>query len=275
MDRGYILYAKGDDYINQAVLCAMSLKASKNSFPISLITNDSIDKEYIKLFDKIIPIPWDSYDDTRYQVNNRWKVYYASPYNYTIVLDTDTLILQNLDSWWDFFNSYEMFFPVSACTYRGEIISSNYYRKAFVANLLPNVYSTFYYFHKGDLANNFFSWLERLSANWELFYGQFCKEYYPEIPSMDISVSIVSKILDIDKIITNNKVNLFNFTHMKPMVQNWKEPKQSWQKQVGTYLTKDLKLLIGNYMQAGIFHYVENNFVSDKIIKQYKDFLKI
>ena len=49
-------------------------------------------------FDQIIPIPFgDAADDSEWKVENRWKIYHASPYDETIVMDTDMLVLQNID----------------------------------------------------------------------------------------------------------------------------------------------------------------------------------
>ena len=58
---------------------------------------------------------------------------------------------------------------------------------------------------------------------------------------------------------------------MKKHLQGWQNLRSTWLRQVGVYLTHDLDLLIGNYLQTGIFHYVDNNFVTDDIIKAYED----
>ena len=271
MSKGFALYASGEDYIKQAYLCALSLKAKGNKYPISIITDGEVDNKN-NVFDKVIPIPWQTVKDTtRYHTNNRWKVYHATPYDETIVMDTDVLVTQDLESWWKFFSNYELYFPTHAYTYRDTRITSNYYRLAFEKNNLPNVYSGIHYFKKSDTAYQFFKWLELISNNWEFFYGNFCKEYYPRLPSMDLSIAIVIKILELDNIVTNKKVDFIKFVHMKNHAQDWQAVRTSWLKQVGIYLTKDLDLIIGNYLQTGIFHYVENDFVTDDIISAYEE----
>jgi len=37
---------------------------------------------------------------------------------------------------------------------------------------------------------------------------------------------------------------------------------------LGTYITTDNTILIGNYLQHNILHYVEPEFLTDRVIKQ-------
>lgn len=271
MSKGFVLLAEGNDYVIQACVCAMSLKASGNSDPITLLTCDKVPEKYKNLFDQIIDIPWYEQTDSIYKVENRWKIYHASPYDRTIVFDTDVLVLQNLNFWWNFLENYDLYYIDKVYSYRKDLINDTYYRKAFLANKLPNLYSGMHYFKKGDKAHEFYKWVELVTNNWELFYGQYCKEYYPKHPSMDVTVAIVTKILDLDNEITNKKYPYPYFVHMKPKVQGWKKnTPDRWQNKVGTYLTEDLKLKIGNHHQDTIFHYTENDFVTADLIEKYE-----
>jgi hypothetical protein len=277
MSKGILVLAQNnstEDYVKQAYLLAMSLKVTNPDTKISIVTNDVICEEYSKFFDKVIDIPWsDSAENSDWKVENRWKLYHITPYEETMVLDTDMLILQNIDSWWTFLSNYNLYFTSQVQTYRGETVTSDYYRKTFTANNLPNLYSGLYYFKKCDQCHEFFTWLEIVMNNWELFYGTHAKEYYPKLLSLDVSVAIVSKILDIDTEITNKRAKFPTFTHMKSMIQGWKESVDRWQDAVGVYVSDDCKLKIGNYQQSGIFHYTEKDFASDEIIKIYRNFL--
>jgi hypothetical protein len=272
MSKGFLIYAKGSDYLKQAYLCTLSIKASKNSYPVTIVTDD-VSRVTTDVYDNVIEVPWKDNDTTRYQTSSRWKNYHATPYDETIVLDSDVLVLQNIDKWWEFLEKYDIFFPSRVYTYRNELVTSDYYRKAFVVNHLPNLYSGFHYFKKSDKSKEFFEWLELISNNWELFYGKMCSEYYPKVPSFDISVAIASKILGVEHVITNKKIDFLRFTHMKPRLQGWNYPKDLWTNQVGVYLRPNLDLIIGNFYQTGIFHYVENEFVTSNMIECYENAL--
>jgi len=269
-NRGFLIYADGKDYVKQAYLCAMSIQSTGNEYLVSIVTCDKVPKSYRWAFDKIIDIPWYEKTSSRFHTEHRWKLYHATPYDETIVLDADVLVLQNLDYFWRFVSNYDLYYPTRVFTYRQELITSNYYRKAFVANSLPNVYNTLHFFKKCDKSKLFYTWVERISNNWELFYGHFCKEYYPKTPSMDVTCAIASKIMDIDTEITNARQDIPMIIHMKPAVQGWREGTERWQNRVGVYLTDDLKLKIGNHLQNTVFHYTEDDFVTDEMIGKYE-----
>lgn len=277
--RGIVVLAqntKTEDYVLQACILAMSLKATNPNEKISVVTNDDIPVDYKSLFDKIIPIPFgDDASSADWKIENRWKIYHASPYEQTLVLDTDMLILQDISTWWDFLANYKLFFTSKVYTYRGDEVTSNYYRKTFTANDLPNLYSGLHYFEKSNFAHEFYKWIEIITQNWELFYTKYAKEHYPGRNSIDVNCAIAAKILNVEQDILNNKNKFPSFTHMKSHIQNWIEPKSRWQDCVGTYITKDCKLKIGNYVQTGIFHYTENDFVTEKIIERYRNYLHV
>lgn len=271
--KGFLIYAEGEVYIKQAYLCALSILTSGNKYPVSIVTCDTVPNEYKQVFDQIIPIPWYEKSDSRFKTEHRWKLYHATPYDETIVLDSDVLVLQDLDYFWNLMRNYDLYYPTRAFTYRKELVTSDYYRKAFTANKLPNVYNALHYFKKCDKCKEFFAWIELVSNNWELFYGHFCKEFYPKAPSMDITCAIALKIMDIDTEATNIRQDAPMLVHMKPKIQNWRKQTTTWQDKVGVYLSDDLNLKIGNHLQNTVFHYTENDFVTDDIIGKYEQCL--
>jgi len=279
MSKGILVLAQNSstvDYVEQACLLAMSLKVTNPDTLISIVTNDTVPDEYIQLFDKIIPIPFnDDASDKEWKVENRWKLYHATPYDQTMVLDTDMLVLQDISSWWKFLENYKLYFTTKVLTYRGEVVTSDYYRKTFTANSLPNLYSGLHYFEKSDFALEFYTWLELVMQNWELFYGLYAKENYPGRVSVDVSAAIVAKILDCDDAITNDYASFPTFTHMKPYIQNWNRPLEKWQSCIGVYINRNCEIKLGNFSQSGILHYTEKNFVTPELIERYRNYLHV
>jgi hypothetical protein len=266
------------NYVKQAYLAALSIRSTNPDSKICLITNDSIDTKTKSVFDDIVNIPWeDTAQSSSWKIENRWKIYHATPYSRTIVLDSDVLVLENISHWWDFLKGYNVFFTKKVITYRGDEITSPYYRKAFINHNLPNLYSAFNYFEKSDEAHNFYKWLELVMNNWELFYGQYAGgKYFQKFPSVDLSAAIVTKILNCENKIASPNTSYPYFVHMKARCQDWKLIQTDrWQDKVGVYLDKNLNLKIGNYKQSGIFHYTEKDFASDEIISIYEKFLGI
>jgi|TARA_R110001592_G_scaffold93098_3_gene270575 hypothetical protein len=265
------------DYVEQAYLCAMSIRATNNDCKICLITNDTVSDKHKQMFDDIVDIPWGDHATGDWKVENRWKIYHACPYENTIVMDADMIVLQDISVWFEFLKNYKLFFTSNVYTYRNEVITNTYYRKTFETNHLPNIYTGLHYFEKSDLAHEFYAWLELITNNWETFYRQHAGgRLYQRTCSIDLSASIATKIMNIETLVTNPRVQYPSFTHMKPRIQNWSnDVLDRWQDRVGTYLSEDLQLKIGNYKQSGIFHYTEDDFVNDRIIELYEKSLGI
>lgn len=265
MSRGIVVVAQNNykiNYVEQAVVLALSLKLTNPDIPISIVTNNKIPQKDKKLFDKIIEIPWDDLAETSdWKIENRWKVYHATPYDETIIMDTDMIILENINQWWDNFKNYDLLFTTNVLTYRNEIVTNDYYRKTFTANNLPNVYTGIYYFKKSLLAQTFFEQLEIILKNWEEYYNIFLKEEKPKFASLDVCAAIAIEVLDFKHVVTNPKRISPTFVHMKSRVQNWQLASNNWQRTVSAYLDNKCNLKIANNLQNGIFHYTEKDFL--------------
>ena len=274
MNKGFCLLAQNNsttNYVRQAYALALSLHRYNKDQKISLITNDTVPKEWQQPFDQIIPIPWtDSAEDSDWKIENRWKIYHASPYEQTIVLEADMFITHDITHWWKELEKYDLFFTSNVRTYRDEVVTSRYYRKTFDANDLPNLYSALHYFKKGDKAKEFYTLLEIIVNNWELFYTKYAKEQYQKWCSIDLCAAIASKILDNKKEITNPD-SFITFAHMKPHTQGWKSIPKKWTSVIGKYYRNDGNLILGNYLQTRILHYVEDDFLTDEIIEKIKN----
>ena len=138
MSKGFCLLAQNNsntNYVRQAYALALSLHLYNKDQKISLITNDDVPTEWQSVFDQIIPIPWeDNAEDSDWKIQNRWKVYHASPYDETIVLEADMMITSDITHWWKELSKRELFFVSNVRTYRDEVITSRFYRKTFDAN---------------------------------------------------------------------------------------------------------------------------------------------
>ena len=173
--RGFVFFAEGEEYFRQAYLAALSIRASDNKYPVSVVTNCVSDDKHREIFDEVIDIPWYNHDNTLLKTENRWKIYHATPYDETIVLDSDVLVLQNLEYFWNSVKNYDLYFPTRVFTYRKELVETDFYRKAFTANDLPNFYNVLHYFKKCNWTKQFYEWVETVNNNWNCFMVTFVK----------------------------------------------------------------------------------------------------
>ena len=243
--RGIVLYASGEEYEKQAELCAASIH--RNNIDINVVT--TIES-----------------DNSRFATDGRCNIYEESIFDETIVLDTDTLVLDNLDYVWDCLSQQDIYYPTKAFTFRGDVIRDNFYRKTFIKNNLPNVYNAFYYFKKSKAADEFYKVQKEVNSNWKEVYAEFCPFHTPTKPSMDINTAITSLITG-----TNfYKSDIPHLVHMKPRIQGWENNPEYWQDKAGVYLTDDCELFVGNNKQHGIFHYTENDFVTKDKLRKFQ-----
>jgi len=269
MTRGFLVIAQNStvDYVRQAYALALSIKSTQPTINnISIVTNDIIPDKYKSAFDKIIPIPFgDAATDSEWKVENRWKLYHASPYEETIVLDTDMLVLDNIESIWKYVNGRDLFFTSHVLDYKYRTVEDTTYRKTFVENDLPNLYCGMFYFRKSEAALEFFRLVEFITYNWQRIYYDNAPKQMQKFFSMDVTVSIAAKILGIDDTIVNQN-SPFTFVHMKPALQGWDPVPESCLRHLAVTFNRDKELYLNNFRQRGVLHYVEEEFLTDAII---------
>lgn len=272
VSKGYVVLAQNTsdvDYVKQAYVLALSIHATQSETAISIITNDSVPSEYQHVFDQIIPIPWTTNDvATRYVAEHRWKIYHVTPYDETIVLDTDMLMLQDINDWWWYCQDHDLLFCSTALNYKGEIIKNSIYRQTFTANSLPNTYFALHYFKKSEQAEYFYKALEFVVNNWAWCYGKLAAENYQDWLSMDLAASIALELCGYNS--CADACSPLTFVHMKPAVQGWHPVPDKWTVTVPYSYTNDGVLTVGNIKQTKLFHYVEKDFVDLDIIDKLK-----
>jgi hypothetical protein len=176
MNRGCCIFAfNGDiDYGSQAVLAASAVKKYLN-IPVSLITDvstaESIDT---KIFDQVIITSIEQSNNSRvlsgntiaFKNTNRNKIYDLTPYDRTLLIDSDFLVFSDrlkhyLNSNYDFMICEDM---KDLCPGRpGSSVS-------FGANSLHMLWATNIIFNKTPENKIFFDLVDHIRENWQ-WYG--------------------------------------------------------------------------------------------------------
>jgi hypothetical protein len=276
MSKGFLVIAensKSTNYVEQAYALALSIKMSQKEITsISLVTNNKVPKKIAKVFDQIITIPWtENTIQSRYAVENRWKLFHISPYNETIVLDADMLMLEDISNWWSYCSNFDLKFCNRVKNYKLEpILRDTFHRKAFNENGLTNPYFALHYFKKSEQALNFYKVLEFVCNNWEWCYDKFAPVAYQDWLSMDLASAIAIEITGYHEAVIDTCSPL-DFVHMKLPLQGWELSPASWQDTVPLVLNSRGELIVGNIKQTKLFHYVEKNFISKKILYRLEE----
>tara|TARA_B110000977_G_scaffold17573_1_gene21334 strand:- start:647 stop:1465 length:819 start_codon:yes stop_codon:yes gene_type:complete len=265
MSNGICVVAQNNsttNYVKQAYALALSILAKSPNTNISLITNDIVPSMYKDVFDKVIPIPWSDIAYNDWKIENRYKVYYVTPYINTIVFDVDMLVLDDISPIWS--NLHNLSFTTNIKTYRNEPVTTRYYRRAFDANNLPEVYVGMCQFSKGNEAHNFFKLLDVIIQNWEVFYKKYAPKSMQTWNSVDLSAAIALKLLD-SHTTTLNSNSMLSFTHMKPQAQHLAHIPSKWTDILSVDFGND-NIYINGYKQSGVLHYVEDEFLTSDML---------
>ena len=265
MNFGYLIIVsdKGDtNYAKLAYALALSIKNTQREGydKVALVIND---KERIKsftstwVFDKIIE--WDGAEHW----DGRSYMDQLTPFEHTVCLDADMLFLRDYSHWAEYFiKNCELYFANKSFTYRGDVVTNDYYRKCFTANDLPNLYSFYTFFVKDSaLAKDFFNLQRAIIENPNEYGNLFLTNYKPSVLGTDEAFALAAKILDV----TNEIAYPLEFprvVHCKGMIQDWPWPAESVFDHVGFYFNTQAQLKIGNYQQHDIVHYVEKDRVT-------------
>lgn len=254
------------DYTKLAYSLAISIKTTQKEGydQIALVTNKPEKIKFLKspwvfnhIIEKDLAPGWDA----------RSSMDLYSPFENTVCLDADMLFTRDYSHWIDYFiENCDLYIPSKAYTYRGKEITGDFYRKAFIANDMPNFYSFYTFFKKNShIANEFFK-LNRIIIDYKTeFTNTYFNKLKPKILGTDEAFALSAKILGIDDIISYN-LDFPKVVHMKPMIQDWPWPADSWTDHVGFYFNEKNQIKIGNSIQHNIFHYVDKTIITDEII---------
>lgn len=269
MNFGYLLVVSTNTNVNYASLAyalALSIKSTQKSGydQVALVIDDLNVVNKFKspwVFDHVIEWNQEKFWDGRSWMDR------LSPFDATVCLDVDMLFLRDYSHWIDYFiESSNLYIANKSYTYRGELVTDTFYRKAFSKNDLPNLYSFYTFFKKdSDLSKDFFTLARYIIKNPIEFSNVFLSNYKPKILGTDEAFALSAKLLDIQNQISY-ELDFPKVIHMKGMIQNWPWPSEHWDDHVGFYFNKQAQLKIGNYQQFDIVHYVKKDKVNVEII---------
>jgi hypothetical protein len=251
MNKGFVIMAQGDDYVK----CATALKASiKRVMPkanVTIITTEMLPHG-------------DQAPDTFWKLQNDWQVYEASPYEYTIKLESDMYIPRNIDHWWDVLSQRDLVVASAIRNYKGEISNNRFYRRFIDDNNLPDVYNAITYFKKSDTAEQFFMIVRDVFENWGT-YKAVMKCNPDEQCSTDWAYAIACHIIGVENT-TLPGFNDMTMVHMKQYING--TPTENWTDTL-IYECLPNQIRVNTYPQQYPFHYHVKNFC-DKITASIK-----
>lgn len=272
MNFGYLVFVAAHpdiDYLKLAYALALSIKnTQKPGYDrVALVINDKSQIESLNspwVFDRVIEWPEQKFWDGRSWMDK------LTPWEHTVCLDADMLFLRDYSHWIDYFiENTDLYVANRAYTYRGEVVTSDAYRKAFTKNDLPNLYSMWTFFKK-DRAEEFFELARQIFINPVEFKNLYLSNHTPKVVGTDEAFALSANLLDISSEIAY-PLDFPRLIHLKPQIQNWPWDADRVTDQAGFYLRSDGSLKIGNYQQTDIVHYVEKDIITDELVSMLEE----
>jgi hypothetical protein len=162
--RGILTLAFGGDrYIEMAKTLGRSLRLHAPHIPVALVT-DSLDTELKTLFTQLVPL------ESGFGTNVRQKLHLDSysPFNETLYIDSDCIVVGDLESIWSAFHGQDFAVAGRQLLKKGEtdpFLDVNFILDAFRLSELPKFNGGIYYFTNSPRALQLFSEARRLLAN--------------------------------------------------------------------------------------------------------------
>ncbi len=282
MNKGYICVAQnnieaGIDYIHMAYALALSLRNTQAGIKrLSIVTDTKkIPKKYREVFDNVIPIRKDRAKHADWKLHNIVDLYEYSPYDETVMLDSDMLFLSDVSHWWDKLSEKELWFTTNTRSYKGvEAPTDTLYRQEFIKNRLPSVYNAFFYFKKGNTSNNLFKMMKLICENWDDYCNRYLSMLQPKVFSTDVAFGLAVKLLGLKEQAILPELCFPYFTHMKTQNQGWNfhsyNVVEDWTKYTDVSFDRfnnSLGIKIGTIRQFGPLHYHVKDFITKEMIK--------
>ena len=282
MNKGYICVVQNNDnvdYLRAAYALALSLNNTQSKVKkLSIVTDMKVPKKYKYAFDEVISIKKDRAKNAGWKLHNLVDLYEYSPYDETVILDSDMLFLTDVSHWWNTLTKKDIWFTTNTKTFRDELSPTNtIYRQQFIKNELPSIYMAFFYFKKCDDAKILFNMAKGICENWKEVETTYLNKMKPGIFSTDITFALATKLTGLTEKATMPQFPFPYFTHMKTENQNWDldgyKVHEDWRKYINVSFDEfnsSLGIKLGTLRQFAPLHYYIKEFLTDDMIKILK-----
>ena len=193
----------------------------------------------------------------------RASAYDLSPYDETVLLDSDMMLLQPLDYCWEMVNDLDLYIASSPQDYRQRKFKYGAYRTEFKQNNWPDVYSAWTYFKKSPYAEKFFTTVKFIIKNQQEFLTNVLPDsMLTNIPT-DEAFAIALAILGIEDTVVRPDWQSPRITHMKPAVQKFDNDVAEWNDNLRFMMNTLGQIKLGVWQQADILHYVKKELITE------------
>lgn len=267
MNTGYVILADTLEQQRQAAACAYSIRAHNAEANITLVITElsKLDDNHSTAFDSVVPLPFNAKTLTHVRAHD-WQLYWASPYEYTIALDCRTLVQANLDSVWEYLTDHhDICFPSQVTDFRLEPVRKHYLREVFEEHRMKEIYTSVFYFCKGQRALDYFKFLDVCSQNWqelvESALGRNSQEF-----DINLVHNFCANRMGLVEQVTAVHPNILEYVDMDIRnLELFSGKVDRWTSYLTVWPGANSTVKIQNFVMGNIFNYMESEFLTDEI----------
>jgi hypothetical protein len=261
------------DNVKYSYALALSIKRCDPAAEVCLVVDankaDLVNKKYLHAFDYIAELPFgNTAHKDGFHGSNFWQLLQCTPFDETIYLDYDTILLDvDITLLWDTLAYYDVAVPKYAKTFRGAPLNPLSLFEIETAYGLPLLFNNMFYFKReSKLAIEWFKMADAVFQNWRDVYTALFKDKKPTTFDKNVLANAVTHLLDVEKNIEIHLFNLYDLDNRSQWFWNEDVP-VDWTKMLNSWYTDNNRLIIENSMISnGIIHYRDEDFLTLEII---------
>jgi len=279
MNQGYLILTKTPADQRAACASAYSIKNNNPNASVTMVVDsivNFISEDYAEPFDDVIEYPFGS-DAPRWD-QHTWQAWWATPYEYTIMLSPYTLVQRDMTNVFDYcIEHHSICLPTQIKNFRGEVMQFEDPRYAFYGKyMLKGVYTDFMYFDKSDLALDYFKLADPLIKNNRDTLLEIIEEQYiPDIYDNNIFHTIVVRFLDIIEKVTPLDKEILSYTDMDIIQYYLSRSHEQWTSYINVWPGDHGEVKIQNYVVNDLLAYKESEFLTEEIFDAQRTTFRI
>ena len=254
-EKGYLIVATGDEYVECALACARSIKYHTSNASIALLSDKKFDSpmgEFNHSLTFSRPLNQDN------PLGNDWQAFFETPYRQTIKIEADMIVPHSIEHWWPMLWKKDVVLTVGARNFRNEYATCRKYRKIFDENNLPDIYNAITYWKQSELARDFALLVKYMFARWDLVQPQI-KMGLSDPGTTDVIYALAAKILGVENVTLPN-TSFPTLIHMKGGMNDLIG--EDWTKELNWELDRS-NIRINTIDQQYPFHYYIKDFAKE------------
>jgi len=274
MSQGFLIFTRTSSDHRSAAACAYSIKNKNPDAKVAMVVANTLDisEDFSEPFDDIIEYPFGCNHFSSGQLH--WQGYWASPYDYTIGLSPQTLVMKNMDNEFEYLMSnHNICFPTTITNFRGERPPFTDPRYNFYDQYnLRIFYSDFFYFDKSDLSLDYFKLADPLFQNSKDSLSQVIEgQYIPDSFCSDLMHSITIKFLEATNDAQPLDDNILSYIDMDIAQYYFSKRYNQWTDYLNVWPGDHGEVKIQNFVVNNLLSYKEAQFLSEEVFNEQRN----